>query len=87
MVSAYAEDEKDGDVREYLKLKPSIAPVICAVVAIAEKQARARGVCREESFRNRSRRNSGRVAWDDNGKHRQALTAGRTRSARRGASS
>src|SRR5579862_9081612 len=31
LTSAYAEDEKDGEVRSYLKFKPSIAPVICAV--------------------------------------------------------
>ena len=31
LLSAYAEETKDGEVREYLKLKPSIAPVVCAV--------------------------------------------------------
>src|SRR3990167_1226104 len=31
LLSVYAEDDKDGEVRAYLKFKPNIAPVICAV--------------------------------------------------------
>lgn len=31
LLEAYHEDEMNGEVREYLKLKPSIAPVLCAV--------------------------------------------------------
>ena len=31
LLSVYSEDEKNGEVRSYLKFKPSIAPVICAV--------------------------------------------------------
>ena len=31
LLSAYCEDEKGGEIRAYLKFKPSIAPVICAV--------------------------------------------------------
>ena len=31
LLSAYFEENKDGEIRAYLKFKPSIAPVICAV--------------------------------------------------------
>src|SRR3989344_2221159 len=31
LLSAYTEEVKDGETRPYLKLKPNIAPVICAV--------------------------------------------------------
>ena len=31
LLSAYCEDEKGGEIRAYLKFKPNMAPVICAV--------------------------------------------------------
>ncbi len=63
--SAYAEEEKEGETRSYLKFKPSIAPVICAVSpllknkpALVEKAQYVYGMLKSEF---------GRVMWDDNG--------------------
>jgi glycyl-tRNA synthetase len=65
LLSAYAEDEKDGEVRSYLKLQPNIAPVICAVSPLlknkpelVEKARIIHGILKAEF---------GRVMWDDNG--------------------
>lgn len=65
LLSAYQEEEKDGEVREYLKFKPSVAPVICAVSpllknkpALVEYAEKVFGTLKAEF---------GRVAWDDNG--------------------
>lgn len=65
LLSAYSEDEKDGEVREYLKFKPNIAPVICAVSpllknkpALVEYAEKVFGMLKVEF---------GRVVWDDNG--------------------
>ncbi len=65
LTAAYHEDEKDGEVRSFLKLKPQIAPVICAVSPLLKNKpelvAKAREVFTllKEKF--------GRVMWDDNG--------------------
>lgn len=65
LVSAYAEDSQNGETRSYLKLKPSIAPVICAVSpllknkpALVEKSEMVFGMLKSEF---------GRVMYDDNG--------------------
>ncbi len=69
MLSAYTEESKtEGenlDTRVYLKFKPSIAPIICAVSpllknkpALVEKAEEVFGMLKSEF---------GRVAWDDNG--------------------
>jgi glycyl-tRNA synthetase len=65
LVASYCEDEKDGEVRTYLKFKPSIAPIVCAVSPLLKNKpelvAKAREVFSilKEKF--------GRVMWDDNG--------------------
>ena len=63
--SVYAEEDKDGDIRSFLKFKPSIAPVVCAVSpllrnkpALVEKAHFVYGILKAEF---------GRVMWDDNG--------------------
>jgi len=65
LMSAYAEEEKDLETRVFLKFKPSIAPVICAVSpllknkpALVEKAQYVFGMLKSEF---------GRVMWDDNG--------------------
>lgn len=65
LVSAYKEDEKNGEVRAYLALKSNMAPVICAVSPLlknkpelVEKARLVHGALKAEF---------GRVAWDDNG--------------------
>ncbi|OGI67931.1 glycine--tRNA ligase [Candidatus Nomurabacteria bacterium RIFCSPHIGHO2_01_FULL_42_15] len=66
LISTYTEDEKDGEVRSYLKFKPNIAPVICAVSPLLKNKpelveyanAKVYAPLKEEF---------GRVAWDDNG--------------------
>lgn len=65
LTSAYKEDEQGGEVRSYLSLKPSIAPVVCAVSPLLknrpELQEKAREVYKilKQEF--------GRVMYDDNG--------------------
>jgi glycyl-tRNA synthetase len=65
LASAYAEEDKEGEVRSYLKFKPSMAPVICAVSPLlknkpelVEKAKYVYGMLKSEF---------GRVMWDDNG--------------------
>ncbi len=63
--SAYTEEEKELDTRVFLKFKPSMAPVICAVSPLlknkpilVEKAQYVYGILKQEF---------GRVTWDDNG--------------------
>lgn len=65
LASSYAEEEKEGETRAYLKFKPGMAPVICAVSpllknkpALVEKAQYVYGLLKAEF---------GRVMWDDNG--------------------
>jgi len=66
LVSAYAEDEKDGEVREYLKFKPNIAPVICAVSPLLKNKPELVEYANTKVFAP-LKAEFGRVAWDDNG--------------------
>jgi glycyl-tRNA synthetase len=66
LLSAYAEDEKDGEVREYLKLKPNIAPVICAVSPLLKNKPELVEYANEKVFAP-MKSEFGRVTWDDNG--------------------
>jgi len=65
-VSAYMEEEKDGEVREYLKLKPSIAPVICAVSPLLKNKPELVEYANTKVFA-QLKEEFGRVIWDDNG--------------------
>ncbi len=66
LVSAYAEEEKDGEVREYLKFKPNIAPVICAVSPLLKNKPELVDYANIKVF-TPLKEEFGRVAWDDNG--------------------
>ena len=65
LVSSYAEDMQGEEVRSYLKFKPQMSPVICAVSPLlknkpelVEKARVVYGMLKSEF---------GRVMWDDNG--------------------
>ncbi|TSC78069.1 MAG: hypothetical protein G01um101424_203 [Parcubacteria group bacterium Gr01-1014_24] len=66
LLSAYAEDKKDGEVREYLKLKPNIAPVICAVSPLLKNKPGLVEYANTKVY-TPLKAQFGRVAWDDNG--------------------
>jgi len=65
LLSAYNEEEKEEDTRVYLKLKPSVAPVICAVSPLLKNKPELVGKA-EEIF-GMLKKEFGRVMWDDNG--------------------
>ncbi len=66
LISAYCEDLKDGEVRAYLKFKPSIAPVICAVSPLLKNKPELVEYANKKVFAP-LKAEFGRVAWDDNG--------------------
>jgi glycyl-tRNA synthetase len=66
LLSAYSEDEKDGEVRSYLKLKPSMAPIICAVSPLLKNKPELVEYANTKVFA-LLKAEFGRVAWDDNG--------------------
>ena len=66
LLSSYYEDEKNGEVREYLKLKPNIAPVICAVSPLLKNKPELVEYANNKVFA-MLKEEFGRVAWDDNG--------------------
>jgi glycyl-tRNA synthetase len=66
LVSVYAEEEKNGEVRSYLKFKPSIAPVICAVSPLLKNKPELVEYANTRVFAP-LKAEFGRVAWDDNG--------------------
>lgn len=65
LLSAYSEEEKDGEVRAYLKLKPHIAPVLCAVSPLLKNKPEL--VAKAREIFTTLKKQFGRVAWDDNG--------------------
>jgi len=66
MLSAYTEDEKDGEIRSYLKFKPSVAPVICAVSPLLKNKPELVEYANEKVFAP-LKIEFGRIIWDDNG--------------------
>jgi glycyl-tRNA synthetase len=66
LLSVYAEDEKDGEVRSYLKFKPNIAPVICAVSPLLKNKPELVEYANTKVYAP-LKAEFGRVAWDDNG--------------------
>ncbi|MEI8270221.1 MAG: glycine--tRNA ligase [bacterium] len=74
MLSAYKEDtstmlstsEKEGEVRQYLKFKPSIAPVICAVSPLLKNKPELVEYANTKVYAP-LKAEFGRVLWDDNG--------------------
>ena len=66
LLSVYSEDEKNGEVRSYLKFKPSIAPVICAVSPLLKNKPELVEYANAKVFAP-LKAEFGRVMWDDNG--------------------
>lgn len=66
LLSAYAEDEKNGEMRSYLKFKPSIAPIICAVSPLLKNKPELVEYANTKVYA-LLKTEFGRVAWDDNG--------------------
>jgi glycyl-tRNA synthetase len=66
LLSAYSEDEKDGEVRSFLKFKPSMAPVVCAVSPLLKNKPELVEYANTKVFAP-LKAEFGRVAWDDNG--------------------
>ncbi|MDP2788616.1 MAG: glycine--tRNA ligase [bacterium] len=66
LISAYAEDEKEGEMRSFLKFKPNIAPVICAVSPLLKNKSELVEYANTKVFVP-LKVEFGRVAWDDNG--------------------
>ncbi len=66
LVSAYKEDEKEGEVRPYLKFKPCMAPVICAVSPLLKNKPELVEYANTKVFAP-LKAEFGRVIWDDNG--------------------
>ncbi|MEK7190173.1 MAG: glycine--tRNA ligase [Patescibacteria group bacterium] len=65
-LSAYSEDDKGGEVRSYLKFKPNIAPVICAVSPLLKNKPELVEYANTKVYAP-LKAEFGRVAWDDNG--------------------
>ena len=66
LLSAYIEDETGDEVRPYLRLKPSIAPVICAVSPLLKNKIELVEYANTKVYAP-LKAEFGRVAWDDNG--------------------
>src|SRR3989344_561872 len=66
LLSAYAEDEKNGEARVFLKFKPNIAPVICAVSPLLKNKPELVEYANTKVFAP-LKAEFGRVMWDDNG--------------------
>jgi len=65
LMSAYAEDITAGEVRSFLKFKPSTAPVICAVSPLLKNKPEL--VEKAKFIYGMLKAEFGRVMWDDNG--------------------
>ncbi len=66
ILSSYTEDEKNDEVRSYLKFKPNIAPVICAVSPLLKNKPELVEYANAKVYAP-LKAEFGRVAWDDNG--------------------
>ncbi len=66
LLSAYREDEKNGENRTYLKFKPAMAPLVCAVSPLLKNKPELVKYALEKVYVP-LKAEFGRVAWDDNG--------------------
>lgn len=66
LVSSYSEDTHGGETRSFLKFKPNIAPVICAVSPLLKNKPELVKYANEKVY-GPLKEKFGRVAWDDNG--------------------
>ncbi len=65
MLSAYTEDEMNGEVRQYLKLAPHIAPTLAAVSPLLRNKPEL--VEKAKEVFGMMKREFGRITYDDNG--------------------
>src|SRR3989344_5189550 len=65
LVSAYAEDEQNGEKRTYLKLPAQIAPVKVAVSPLLKNKPEL--VAKAREVHDMLKKEFGAVMWDDNG--------------------
>ncbi|MDR3519393.1 MAG: glycine--tRNA ligase [Candidatus Pacebacteria bacterium] len=66
LLSAYTEDDSGEEMRSYLKLKPNIAPVICAVSPLLKNKLELVEYANTKVYAP-LKAEFGKVAWDDNG--------------------
>ena len=66
LLSAYTEEDKGDEIRPYLKFKPNIAPVICAVSPLLKNKPELVEYANLKVFAP-LKVEFGRVIWDDNG--------------------
>ncbi|MFA6325247.1 MAG: glycine--tRNA ligase [Candidatus Paceibacterota bacterium] len=66
LLSVYNEENKEGEVRSYLKFKPSMAPVICAVSPLLKNKVELVEYANIKVFAP-LKAEFGRVIFDDNG--------------------
>jgi len=64
LCDAYHEDEMDGETRVVLKLKPELAPVLCAVSPLLKNKPEL--VTKAREIYGSLKKEFGRVMWDDN---------------------
>ena len=64
LCDAYYEDEMDGETRVVLKLKPELAPVLCAVSPLLKNKPEL--VAKAREIYSSLKKEFGRVMWDDN---------------------
>lgn len=65
LLSAYTEDEQNGEVRNYLKLKPSIAPILAAVSPLLKNKPEL--ITKAREVFGMLKKEFGNIAYDDNG--------------------
>jgi glycyl-tRNA synthetase len=65
LTSVYKEDEQGGEARSYLALKPSIAPIVCAVSPLLKNRPELQTKAREVFAM--LKQEFGNVMYDDNG--------------------
>jgi len=64
LCDAYHEDEMDGETRVVLKLKPELAPILCAVSPLLKNKPEL--VAKAREIYSSLKKEFGRVMWDDN---------------------
>jgi glycyl-tRNA synthetase len=65
LMSAYAEDGEGDNMRSFLKFKPSVAPIVCAVSPLLRNKPEL--VAKAEAVYGMLKAEFGRVMYDDNG--------------------
>lgn len=65
LISAYREEEIDGEIRSYLAFKPNIAPIKIAVSPLLRNKPEL--VTKAKDIFSNLKQEFGNVAWDDNG--------------------